>query len=796
MFLADELRYALRSFRRRPAVPLIAVAVLAVGLGGSLTVFSALYSALLKPLPYRRPERLVVVHEELPGIGMTGMSVSVPIFEDLRTRRDLFEDVAAYHFNDFTLTGAGYAQHIDVVNASWSLFPLLGVEPQLGRTFGAAEDKPGAARVVVLSHKLWTTGFEADPRIVGRKIMLDGEPAEVIGVMPTRFRFPYPATQAWVPLALQSKPFTPDGWQGHWLRIIARRAGTGDAALQAVATNLIRQYPAVLKPEYRWSLSIAPLVDDSTSPVRRWLYLSFGAVLCLLLAACANVAGLLLLRAAGRRGELAIRAALGAPRRCILGQILLESAVLAFTGCAAGLLLAVWGVAAINRWSPVQDVAIGPAVYGFAVLLALVSNLCSGLLPALSAASASITDTLKAAGSPGVTSSGFWRHALTAGQVAAALTLLSTGAVLTRSFLRLLDTPAGFTAAGVFCASVQLPGRASGERQAASAFFGRLQSEIAALPGVERASAGVWLPFSSGNNYAQLRIAERPLLRPQPTALSNAVLPGYFETLRIPLHAGRLFGLADNAESELVAVIDQEFTRQFLPGADPIGMHLVTDGPESKSRRIVGVVGSVKTTELGGPVRPFVYLPFAQVPSSAMMMAVRTRAGMNPAGVSNDVRRALAKLRPDVALFETATMEQRVADSLKIRRFVAALLDGFAAAGILLAALGLYGVLAWSVDLRRRELAIRAAIGARPANILGTVAAGGLRAVLVGVGAGLLASFATARLFQGLLYGVRGFDPASLAVAVTLLFVVAAAASWLPLRRALKSDPVAVLRDE
>jgi hypothetical protein len=323
---------------------------------------------------------------------------------------------------------------------------------------------------------------------------------------------------------------------------------------------------------------------------------------------------------------------------------------------------------------------------------------------------------------------------------------LTSAGVLTRSFLRLLETPTGLTPDRIFCATVQLPGRSPNERQ--GAFFRDLQDAVAALPTVERATGGVWLPFSSGDNYTPVRIVERPTLAPQPTPLSNAVLPGYFETLGIPLEGGRLFTTSDAAGAEPVVLVDREFVRQYLGGLDPIGLHLESGGAV---RRIVGVVGGVKTSALDGPARPFVYLPFLQVPNSALMLAIRTKPGVRAESIDNDVRRALAGLRSDVALFETGTMEERIADSLKIRRLVAALLDGFAAAGLLLAALGLYGVLSHSVELRRRELAIRAAVGAMPRDIVATVSVSSTRILVAGLLLGIPASLISARAFQSLL---------------------------------------------
>jgi predicted permease len=546
----------------------------------------------------------------------------------------------------------------------------------------------------------------------------------------------------------------------------------------------------MLKAEYRWSLSATPFVDETTRPVRRWIYLAFGAVLCLLLAACLNVAGLLLSRTAARRGEIAIRAALGASPPRLATRLFAESLLLSAAGCAAGLLLAHWFVAAINRWSPIHDAAILPPVYLFAAALGLGCALSSGLVPAVTASRVPILDSIKSSGSPGVTGSRFWHGAIPAAQIAAALTLLTSGTVLTRSFLRLLETPSGLNPARIFCATVQLPGRSPNERH--GAFYSELQEAVAALPSVERSTGGVWLPFSSGDNYTPVRIVERPGLKPQPTPLSNAILPRYFETLGIPLEGGRLFSRSDAMGTESVVIVDREFVREYLGGLDPIGLHIESGGVV---RRIIGVVGSIKTSALDGPARPFVYLPFLQVPNSSLMLSVRTKPGVQAESITNDVRRALAGLRSDVALFETGTMEERIAESVKVRRLVAGLLDGFAAVGLLLAALGLYGVLSHSVELRRRELAIRTAVGATPGDIVGTVSVSSTRILVAGLIVGVPASLLSARAFQSLLFGVGAADPLSIILAVVLLVAVVAAASALPARRAMSADPLDLLRD-
>jgi putative ABC transport system permease protein len=759
---------------RRPAVPFIAVVVLALGLGGTVTVFSALYSALLKPLPYRAPERLAVIHEELPGVGMKAMSVSVPVWNELRRRGDVFEDVAAYYFNDFTMTGSGYAQHVDVVNASPSLFSVLGVPPLLGHTYTAETGKE-----IVLSEKLWRESFGADSNVVGRRVTLDGKPYEVVGVMPAAFQYPYPATQAWVPLEVKPLPFTAEGWQGHWLRVLARvRSEAPGPAIDRITDELARQYPAALKSEYRWSISSTPLRQETSGRVRNWLLLAFGAVLALLVAACANVSGLLLVRAVGRRREMAIRSALGATRMRIMRGVLGETLVLATAGCCLGTVLAVWGVSALNRWSPLSDVSLHPAVLAAALAVATVSGLLTGLLPAFWS------------GRPSASPASIGRSALSAAQIAVAVVLVSTALLLTRSFLDLQRTSPGFDAANVFCGTVQLSDRTPEQRMAAAALFEQLQAGVAALPNVERASGALWLPFSSGNNYTALRVVERPLLKPDPTALSNTVLPGYFETLRIPLLAGRYFERADSATSEPVAIVDQEFARQFLNGADPLGFHLITEGKNGKPRRIVGVVGSVKTSELGAPASAFVYAPYAQAPSSALMLAVRSKAD-----VTNDVRRVLAGLRPDVALFETGTMESRLAKSLEIRLFIAALLNGFALLGLLLAALGLYGVLAYSVEQRRKEFAIRTALGARPAHLFRTIGTSGLIVAGLGLGTGVLLSAGAGRWIGSLLLEAAPFTLQTMLPAVALLAAVAGLASWIPLRRAGKANPADLLRE-
>jgi putative ABC transport system permease protein len=803
----SDLIYGLRQIKRNRSVTLLCVMVLAIGIGATTAVFAVLYDALLKPLPYRAANRLVYVHNEFPSSQLGRANVSAADYADLTLNRGLFSETAAYYFNDFTLSsvgGSGYAQHVDAVNASATLFSMLGIHPRLGRAILSEDDRYGAPKVVVLSDSLWRTRFDADANIVGRTIQLDSEPYQIIGVMPADFNFPYPATQMWVPLALSPEDYSSNRRGNKWLWMLARLAPgqtqeSTNAMLRAVGHSFAAQYPDDYSEKTGWHFSVEPMVVEQTRNVRSWLLLAFGAVICVLLIACTNVSGLLLLRGSVRGRELAVRSALGASAARLVRQILTETALVVLMSCGAGLGLAIALVRLIKTYGPIHRTQIEPWALSFALGLCVVSTFAAGLLPAILSSRVSPEQALRAGASRASTGQTRWRGVLVAGQIAIAIALLFTADALGRSFTKLLEVSPGFSAYRVWTASVQLPQRTYATNASHASFFRDLVDRIAALPGVESASAGMSLPFSSGGYTADMYLPGRPEMAVRPAARVDQVLPSYFETLRIPLRKGRTFTPHDDLNSPPVVVVDEEFAREYFPGEDPIGKLVANNGhgdfagSRDHPATVIGVVGNVATRELGAPPRPEIYWPQLQLPNSAVFLVVR-QAGQTD--VTSAVREILHKQDASVALFDVETMPARIMDSVKLRRFVAWLLDSFAAVGMILAALGLYGTLAYLVQLRRREIAIRMALGATPPNVRGLVARYGFSLVLAGLIPGALLCSLAARATRSFLFRVAPLDLWTITSTVAGLLLLVAIATWSPVAQAASVSTLAMLHEE
>ena len=795
---AADLSYGLRQIRSNLPLTILCVAVLAIGIGAATAVFGVLYDALLRPLPYRDASRIVFVHNEFPGqLGRT--DESAPDYADLSTHRELFSETAAYYFNDFTMTGVsgtGYAEHVDAVNTSASLFPMLGIRPQLGRVILPSDDQYGAAKVVVLSDAFWRTRFGDDPKIVGKTFQLDGKPYDIVGVMPPNFDFPYPATQMWVPLALPPAAYT-SGRGGKWLRVVGRVAPgvsmeRANAMLAAIGHGLASQYPDDYTEKTGWHFSMQPMQAERTEGVRKWLLLAFGAVVCVLLIACTNVSGLLLVRASVRSREWAVRSALGASRWRVARQILTETGLLAVAGCAAGIVLAAALVRIINVYGPIHNTQIESWTLAFAIVLCLIATLVAGVLPALLSSRSDIEQSLRSGAGRATTGQSRWRGALVAGQISVAIALLFTATALGRSFAKLLDVSPGFSPDHVWTACVQLPARA--HNVSTAAFFADLIHRVAALPGVESASAGDSLPFSSSLTTLDVYLPGRPQPRIRPSARANLVLPNYFETLKIPLLKGRTFTQRDDSHASFTSiVIDEAFARTYFPNEDPIGKLVANNCCHDQPDRVIGVVGNVATRDLGAPPKPGIYWPELQLPNTAMFLVVREAGNTD---VTSAVREVLRQKDPSVALFDVEMMPARIMDSMKLRRFIAWLLNSFAVIGMILAALGLYGTLAYLVQLRRREMAIRMAFGATPRDVAGLVTRYGAALALAGVIPGAILCIFAVQATRSFLFGVAALDPWTIAGTAGGLLIIAALASWFPVVQVARLDPLPMLREE
>lgn len=795
--LASDCNYSLRQIRRNLSLTIVCVAVLAIGIGSTTAVFAILYDAILKPLPYRDAGQLVYVHNEFPQSQLAVTEESGPDFADLSTHHEIFGATAAYYFNDFTVTGAGAARHVDVVNASASLFPMLGLRPEIGRSFTSEEDRYGAGKVVVLSDAFWRGAFGADANVIGRSIFLDDAPYRIIGVMPADFNFPYPATQMWIPLALQPSRFAPGARGGKWLQMLARVAPgltpeRANAALADISHGYAKLYPDDYSAKTGWHFSCAPMAEQQTQAIRGWLLLAFGAVLCVLLIACINASVLLLVRASVRRGEWAVRAALGAGSARLVRQILAETGVLVLIGCGAGILLAFFLVRLSNRFGPIHRTTIEPWTFLFCAGLCILATLLAGVLPAAAFSRLPLEQELRASTSRASGRESHWRRILVAGQIGIAIALLFTATTLSRSFVRLLDVSPGFSPEHVWTGTVQLPRpRYHSGSPTAVAFFQRLVKHISALPGVESASAAQSLPFSSGGWTADLYFPGRPEPAVRPAASFNDVLPGYLETMKIPLLEGRTFNEQDLAPAnQQEAIVSEAFAKKYFPNENPIGKLVANNGGRKFPYRIIGVVGDVLNRDLAQRPQPEIYIISF---SSGMFMVARTTGNV---AITAGVRTALESMDKSVALFDVQTMQQRILDSVKLRRFVAWLLNGFAFTGLFLAALGLYGTLAYLVELRRREIAIRMALGASAGSVRSLITRHSLFIALGGIGPGAVLSFLAIRVTRSFLFDISPFDGWTVAATFLGFFALAFVASWIPVMRATRVDALLELRNE
>ena len=800
----SDLRFAWRQIRRQPGFSVLAILVLALGIGASAAVFSVLYENVLKPLPYPQPERLVSIHNAFPK-GQTAVTgVSGFDYAEIKGRTDTFESAAIYYFNDLTLTGAGMARHVDAVNVSASLFKVLGVKPQLGRLISADDDRRGAPGTALLSDAFWRTAFGGDPAAIGRTVHLAGRPYRIIGVMPRGFAFPYPATQLWIPIALKQGEFTIEGGRlEKWLHMIARTTPgispqRAETVLQAIGHGIGMRFPQFYPETAGWHFMSRPLADEQTDEVRRWLFLAFAAVLCVFLAACSNVGGLMLIRTTARNGELAVRTALGASTARLVRLILTETALVALAGCGLGLLLAVWAIDLSNRYGPITNSArIGIWTLLFAFGIAAASVVVAGLVPALGVR-VPIDQALKSGVTRTSTQSGALRAVLVAAQVAVALTLVFIAVLLTQSFLRLMQVAPGFAENHVWTGALEAPMNSSGRYEGNPGWNARfvlpLLDRLASLPEIVSVSACNAPPFNPSGMWTEaLHITGLEHSTPPPQAQLNGVLPGYFETMKIPLLRGRTFTPSDRAGSQTVAVIDDELARRYFPNQDPIGKHIGVGGMTDKPSQVVGVVGSVANTQLGGPHNPELYFSELQDPSEQIYLVIRTR---NDADITPAVRGVLSEMDPNVPLFDVATMEERISASVKVRRFIALVLNAFAASGLLLAALGVYASLRYAVELRRREIAIRMALGAKPSDVVSLVTTRNGIAVGAGFAAGLLGVASAERLVRSQLFGVRALDVGTWTIVLAIVGLAVMLAALFPVRRAARTDPVLMLRDE
>jgi putative ABC transport system permease protein len=785
---------------KNPGVAVVAVIALALGIGANTAIFSVVNTVLLRPLPYADPDRLMVVEENKPP-QFSSFSVSPGNFIDWQKQSTVFERLVAIGGTAYNLIGEGAEpERLRGARVSAGLFELLGALPSRGSTFLEEQDQPGHELVVILSDGLWKRRFAADPNIVGQAITLSSNSYTVIGVMPPSFGYPDRETQLWTPIAFSAGQAQAHG--AHYLDVIGRlkRDATAEQArteLSAIAARLAEQYP---KSNAGWGINLYPMREGDVRDIKPSLFVLLGAVALVLLIACANVANLLLARASARQKEIAIRTALGATRWRIARQLLTESILLAFVGGTGGLLLAKWGLGALLSLAPqdlprVKDVTLDGRVVLFTLLVTLLTGVIFGFVPALQASRPKLNETLKEGGRGTTGGHHRVRGALVVAEVALALVLLVGAGLLIHSFYRLQQVNPGFNTRNALAVTLSLPGKKYSKDDQQSAFYTQLLEKVSALPGVSSVGATQALPIQ-GDFLLGFNIQGRPPDAPGEDHSTNyyAVSSDYFKAMGIPLVRGRVFTEQDRKDSPRVALINEEMARKFFPDEDPIGKHInVTNGPET-FREIVGIVGDVKQYGLAQPTTLQTYEPYVQVPFSGMTLVVRAEGSL--AALTGAIRSQVLAIDKDQPISRTRSLEQVVSESVSKQQFTMLLLGVFGAVALILAAVGLYGVMSYSVTQRTHEIGIRAALGAQQRDVLKLIVGQGMVLALAGVGIGLLAAFALTRVMTTLLFGVTATDPLTFVAIPVVLAGVALAACFVPALRATKVDPMIALRYE
>lgn len=799
----QDFRHSVRGLRRSPWFALVAISILALGIGASTAIYSVLDSALLRPLPYDRADDLTVLWWASPA--KSKIPLALADLRDWREQSSSFSALEAYHPWEYTLTGGDRAERVSAAVMTAGMFDLLGAEPALGRGFEA--DGPGTVDTVILSHGLWQRRYGGDPQIIGQTLIFDDQPVEVLGVMPEGFRFPLarPA-ETWRPI-LDGPDSYPRATR--YLRVLGRLApgvslAAARAELGAVSEQMAAEYPDT---NTDLESQVVPLRETVVKDFRQALMLLQVAVLLALMIACSNVAVLQLARATRRQGEVAVRLALGASRSQVMRFFLLDSLVLSLAGGALGVVLGAWGVELLVRFGPsklygLDQTRLDLRVLAFALGLTLLSGLVFGLVPALRWRRSSPSQALRTVGR-GATDSMWLRQTFVFLQVAITLVLLIGAGLLIRSLAKLSNEPAGFRTSGLLTLLVTLPeGQANIETT--SSFYRQAAERITSLPGVSSFATSVSLPLAGGMSVgSEFDIEGRSAADGDPKRYAQVrpVSPGFFATLGIPLIAGRDFTPQDDSERPGVVLINQELARLFFAGSDPLGEQLLADielgtfGRFAQDKfQVIGVVGDIKTQGLDREVQPEIYFSTLQGPWIRHNLIVRTAGA--PSALAKPVVDAIQTIDPSLPVVDVRSMEQTVAEALGEPRFNTWLLGIFAAFALALTVLGLYGALSYSVHQRRREIGLRMALGARRRDVLWQVVRRGLLVTLAGLTAGLVGAFFMVRLLAGLLFGVGSTDPTTFVAVCALLLLVALVASYLPARRAARLDPMTTLRYE
>jgi putative ABC transport system permease protein len=809
--LLQDLRYGARMLLKQPGFTAVAVITLALGIGANSAIFSVVSAALIKPLPYREPDRLVQFWETNPLKNWTQATVAPANLFDWQKQNQVFEEIAAYMGSDKkgpTLSGLqmesnGEPERIKALYVTGSVFSVLGVNAMIGRTLRDEETWQGKHTVAVLSYGLWRRRFGADPEIVGRKIMFNGRDYEIVGVMPPDFYFPSKEAELWLPM----------GWnysqiaqlrRPHFLRAVGRlkpgvTLGQARSEMAAIASRLERQYPDT---NTQMGVGLGPLKEWIVSDVQLPLIVFMVAVAFVLLIACANVVNLSLSRSAARSREVAVRSALGAGRGRIMRQLLNESLLLALTGGAIGLLLAVWLKDLLLAFSPgdiprFDEIRLDWRVIGFTVGITLLTTLLTGLAPALSLSKPNLTSALKEGGQKGgVGQGGRLRGALVVAEIALALVLVVGAGLMIRSFRQLQQVDPGFDPNNVLSLSVSLPESKYPEDAQQRAFFDQAEQRIRRLPGVA-AVGSTTTPALTGSNWtSDATIDGRPPEDYVREIRHKVITPDYFRAMGITLLRGRFFNESDNDKSRPVIIVNATLARRHFPGEDPIGKRIKVGKPHIQNpwQTIIGVVNDEKQDGLGAKVEHEDYQPLLQNAQGQMTLIVRTVT--DPQSLIGAVREEIRALDRSLPLYGVKTMRAAIYESVARERFITLLLIVFAALALALASVGVYGVMSYSVTQRTHEIGVRRALGAQTRDVLKLVVAQGGKLAAAGVAIGMISAFALTRLMKTLLFGVSATDPVTFIAVALLLTIVALLACWIPARQATKVDPMVALRVE
>jgi putative ABC transport system permease protein len=800
--LWQDVRYGFRMLAKRPGFTTVAVLTMALGIGANTAIFSVVNGVLLRQLPYKDPEKIVTIWQNSARSGIKRDDVSPANFLDWRERNRSFEEMSVIEPYSHSLTGEGEPESFKSWLVSDGFFKILGANALIGRTFLPEEHQPGNGQVIVLSYGLWQRRFGADKNLVGRQLILNGRPHTVVGVMPLEFQFPV-EREVWAPRPPRQSDQQNRG--STYMKVIARlKPGVTLAQAQedmsAIAARLSQEYP---QTNGEVGASVVPLPEQLTGHIRPTLIVLLAAVGFVLLIACANVANLLLVRGAERQREFAVRAALGAGRARLVRQLFTESIVLAALGGLCGLLLAYWGSDLILAFSPDHllrgnRIGVDARVLGFALGVSALTALVSGLIPALQFSKPDLNEALKESGR---TTSGSFarlrlRNFLVISEIALALMLLIGAGLLVKSFVRLLQVDPGFATERAVALEVHVWGRYRTPEQRRN-FFNESLGRISTLPGVEAAGAVSSLPFIEMDSSSAFTIDGKPAPLPghEPSAARMTAAGDYFRAMNIPLRQGRLFNSFDQADATSVILINETMARRYWPGESAVGKKIaVADEGETLKFEIVGVVGDVRHNGLDSEPRPEFFVPHQQNPSGSMIFVVRTAS--DPQALLPAIKNQIWAINKNIAFDRAVTINQLLTKSLEQRRFTLLLLGAFALIALVMAGVGIYGLISFSTRQRTHEIGVRMALGAQTGDILKMIVRQGMILTLSGVAAGLAGAIVLTRFLQSMLFGVSVTDPATFIVLSLLLTAVALAASYIPARRAMKVDPMVALRYE